>query len=84
MREKIRQRWGEARLSILDVACGIGTQTLGLAALGHRVTASDLSAGAVEVTDRAVRWATPRRKVAPGQLVVVYEGDEVVASAAAR
>ena len=40
----IRERWGEGRLSILDVACGIGTQALGLAALGHRVTASDISA----------------------------------------
>jgi SAM-dependent methyltransferase len=44
----IRERFGEARLDILDVACGIGTQALGLAALGHRVTASDLSAEAVE------------------------------------
>jgi SAM-dependent methyltransferase len=39
---------GSPPLSILDVSCGIGTQTLGLAALGHRVTASDLSAAAVE------------------------------------
>lgn len=39
-------RPGEAR-TVLDVACGIGTQALGLAALGYRVTASDLSAGAV-------------------------------------
>ena len=33
--------------SLLDVACGIGTQTLGLAARGYDVTASDLSPGAV-------------------------------------
>ena len=26
----IRERWGDGRLSILDVACGIGTQALGL------------------------------------------------------
>lgn len=44
----LRERWGDGRLSILDVACGIGTQALGLAALGHRVTASDLSAAEVE------------------------------------
>jgi glycine/sarcosine N-methyltransferase len=31
----------------LDCACGIGTQALGLAALGHRVTGSDLSAVAL-------------------------------------
>jgi SAM-dependent methyltransferase len=34
--------------TILDVACGIGTQTLALAALGYEVSASDLSAAAVE------------------------------------
>jgi glycine/sarcosine N-methyltransferase len=33
--------------TILDAACGIGTQTLGLAALGYDVTASDLSPDAV-------------------------------------
>ena len=33
--------------SILDAACGIGTQTLGLAQLGYRVTASDISPAAV-------------------------------------
>lgn len=33
--------------SILDVACGIGTQSLGLAARGYDVTASDISPGAV-------------------------------------
>ena len=53
----IRERWGDSRLSILDVACGIGTQALGLAALGHRVTASDISAAAVE---RAGREAQDR------------------------
>ena len=38
--------------------CGIGTQALGLAALGHKVTASDLSAGAVA---RAGREAAKRQ-----------------------
>ncbi len=37
-----------ARLRILDCACGIGTQTLGLASRGHKLTASDTSAGAVK------------------------------------
>ncbi|HEX6049450.1 MAG TPA: class I SAM-dependent methyltransferase [Gemmatimonadaceae bacterium] len=32
---------------VLDAACGIGTQALGLAQLGYRITASDLSPGAV-------------------------------------
>src|SRR4051794_40302039 len=43
----IRRRWGGAK-SILDVSCGIGTQALGLALRGFVVTASDLSAGAVQ------------------------------------
>jgi SAM-dependent methyltransferase len=33
---------------ILDAACGIGTQTLGLLEEGYQVTASDISAGALE------------------------------------
>ena len=39
---------------ILDCACGIGTQAVGLAALGYSVTASDLSRGALaEAEERA-------------------------------
>jgi SAM-dependent methyltransferase len=34
--------------TILDAACGIGTQSLGLAVLGYRVSGSDLSTRAVE------------------------------------
>jgi glycine/sarcosine N-methyltransferase len=34
--------------SILDCACGIGTQALGLAQRGHRVAGSDLSRAAIE------------------------------------
>jgi SAM-dependent methyltransferase len=53
----IRHRWGDVLAphadgsasgrSVLDVACGIGTQALGLARLRYQVTASDLSPGAV-------------------------------------
>lgn len=40
---------------ILDCACGIGTQAIGLALLGYHVTASDISDGEiVEATKRAV------------------------------
>jgi SAM-dependent methyltransferase len=53
----IRECWGECVSTVLDVACGIGTQALGLAALGYRVTASDLSGAAVE---RARREAARR------------------------
>lgn len=49
---------GSAPLSILDVSCGIGTQALGLAALGHNVTASDLSVAAVS---RACKEAATRQ-----------------------
>lgn len=42
----IRAALPEAR-DLLDCACGIGTQALGLAGLGYRVTATDLSAAAL-------------------------------------
>jgi 2-polyprenyl-3-methyl-5-hydroxy-6-metoxy-1,4-benzoquinol methylase len=44
-------------LKVLDCACGIGTQALGLAGLGHQVVASDLSRAAV---NRARREAESR------------------------
>jgi SAM-dependent methyltransferase len=44
----IGERWGSGVRTMLDVACGIGTQSIGLARKGFAVTASDLSAGAVE------------------------------------
>lgn len=53
----IQEIWGDAIHTILDVACGIGTQALGLARLGYRVTASDLSSSAIE---RARREAATR------------------------
>ena len=41
---------------ILDCACGIGTQAIGLAALGYTVTASDISDGELaEAAERAGR-----------------------------
>ena len=41
---------------ILDCACGIGTQSIGLASLGYRVTASDISDGALkEAKERAAK-----------------------------
>jgi ubiquinone/menaquinone biosynthesis C-methylase UbiE len=45
--EVIREQFDGAEC-ILDAACGIGTQSIGLAQLGYQVTASDLSAGAVD------------------------------------
>jgi len=43
----IDAKWPGARGRLLDVACGIGTQAIGLALQGFAVTASDLSAGAI-------------------------------------
>lgn len=46
----IRKRLGDSArteaLDVLNCSCGIGTQAIGLAERGHRVVASDLSAGA--------------------------------------
>jgi ubiquinone/menaquinone biosynthesis C-methylase UbiE len=42
---------------ILDCACGIGTQAIGLAAMGYDMTASDISAGALaEARERAAKY----------------------------
>ena len=53
----IGERWGANVRTILDVACGIGTQSIGLVRKGCAVTASDLSARAIE---RAKVEATQR------------------------
>jgi SAM-dependent methyltransferase len=44
----IRELIGSDRRRVLDAACGIGTQSIGLARLGYRLTATDISAPAVE------------------------------------
>ncbi|MFF0411247.1 class I SAM-dependent methyltransferase [Kitasatospora sp. NPDC004745] len=43
IRTDLGDRPGEPPLDVLDCACGIGTQAIGLAGLGHRVTGTDLS-----------------------------------------
>ncbi len=43
----IRGELGPGPRAVLDCACGIGTQAIGLARLGHRVHATDLSPAAV-------------------------------------
>ncbi len=50
----LRRLLGESPLAVLDCCCGIGTQAIGLALLGHRVHATDLSPQAV---NRAAREA---------------------------
>ena len=44
----IREYFGGHVRSILDAACGIGTQTMGLAQKGYELTASDISLGEIE------------------------------------
>ena len=69
----IRAELGDGARTVLDVAAGIGTQSLGLAALGHGVTASDLSSGAV----RRLRDEAARRGLAidarPGDMRGVWD-----------
>ena len=43
----LESEWPRAH-SILDVSCGIGTQSIGLASCGFSVTASDVSSGAIK------------------------------------
>src|SRR4051794_4862122 len=44
----LREQLGPGPYAVLDWCCGIGTQAIGLALLGHRVHATDLSEAAVE------------------------------------
>ena len=62
----IRGELGDAPQRVLDCACGIGTQAIGLALRGHDVLATDLSPGAVERAAReaAAMGATLRTGVA--------------------
>jgi len=50
----IRAEWPATR-TVLDAACGIGTQALPLSALGYRVTASDVSSAAVARAEREAK-----------------------------
>jgi SAM-dependent methyltransferase len=55
-----------AGASVLDAACGVGTQALGLAGRGYRVRASDLSPGAIArcATEAATRGLSVETSVA--------------------
>lgn len=53
----IREYFGTNVNTILDAACGIGTQAIGLAEKGYQITASDISEGAI---NRARQEATER------------------------
>lgn len=53
----IRNEIGPGPHAILDCACGIGTQAIGLAWLGHRVHATDLSSAAIARAKREAEAA---------------------------
>ena len=55
--DRVIRAAGATGATLLDCACGIGTQALGLAARGYRVTGSDLSPAALA---RARREAAAR------------------------
>jgi SAM-dependent methyltransferase len=55
--ELMERALGAGRRRVLDCACGIGTQAIGLARRGHRVAGADLSVTAVR---RAAREARER------------------------
>ena len=71
----LQRRTGSDRgRNVLDCACGIGTQSLGLAKLGYHVTGSDLSARAVR---RARAEAASRGLNAPFRVADVRHLNEL-------
>ena len=65
-----------ASTTVLDCACGIGTQALGLAKLGFFITGSDVSSGAVQ---RARSEAAMRRLDIPFYVADMRNLDELPA-----
>lgn len=63
-------------LDVADVACGIGTQVIGLAGLGHRVFGVDISAGAI----RRARRECVAARVAVGLAVADMRSVPLAAS----
>lgn len=66
----------------------VGPWTWSDAPVAGRLLAQTSAHGAATAVDvdlaaGSVSWLEPRRRVAPGQLVVLYDGDEVVGSAVA-
>ncbi len=73
----LERELGGGRLRILDCACGIGTQALGLAARGHEVTGTDASAPAVDRAGREAFWRGIPLNVAVADMCSLAEiGDE--------
>ena len=84
----IRSSLPEAR-DVLDCACGIGTQAIGLALLGYRVTGTDISERSLQrARDTAAQLGTPLTVLpadfrdlrgVPGEFDVVTACDNAIA-----
>lgn len=68
--------WPLEDVRAVDGTLAVGTAVLAQASAHGRVVAGVLEAG-------GLRLAHPARRVAPGQLVALYDGDEVIGSATA-
>ena len=55
LHEQFRKNGISNAAHILDCACGIGTQAIGLAALGYRMTASDISEAELKEAEKRAR-----------------------------
>lgn len=72
----IRQHFGTHASKVLDAACGVGTQAIGLAELGYQVVAGDissraLSSGELEASKRglAIEWVRADMR----ELALIFE-----------
>src|SRR5579863_920973 len=54
LRSVMREFWGPSIKTILDASCGIGTQSIGLARLGYKVTGADISPRAIARAKREI------------------------------
>lgn len=71
----IQTRYGSKPQTLLDCTCGIGTQSIGLATHGYKVTASDLSSKAVE---RAINEAKNFGVALTGKVADLRSLDSVI------
>ena len=81
----LEERVGPGPLRVLDCACGIGTQTIGIARRGHTVVACDASEAAVRRAEREARHRTLEVQFAVADMRTMSdlpEGDFDVALAA--
>ena len=63
--------------AVLDCACGIGTQAIGLAAIGYHVTGSDISDGEIaEAYDMGVTAVFPINRLPQDFSVSRYHSEE--------